>query len=79
LTYIVGCEANQVDGVGLVWVEVPVGRVYQFKLQFEMELRIEVMRFHLAVVNIVYQGATGRLTITIISDRSPSQPVKVFV
>ena len=24
-----------VDGVGLVWVEVPpVGRVYQFKLQF---------------------------------------------
>jgi hypothetical protein len=37
----------EVDGVGLVWVEVPpVGRLYQFKLQLEMELRIEVMRFH---------------------------------
>jgi hypothetical protein len=27
----------EVDGVGLVWVEVPpVGRLYQFKLQLEM-------------------------------------------
>jgi hypothetical protein len=36
LTYIVGCRpAVEVDGVGLVWVEVPpVGRLYQFKLQF---------------------------------------------
>jgi hypothetical protein len=61
-----------VDGVGFVEFAVPSVGVYtNLNCSLEMELRIEVVRFHLTVITInCYRRS--RSVMYVISDRGPS-------
>ena len=71
-----------VDGVGLVALDVPPVRVeYQFKLQFTDAVAVKgeaisvVQKAKLLTIGAVGNG----LTVTMISDLDPSQPVAEIV